>query len=194
MLDKNTLIKVTNRDNGSVGYNIPDLGNLRRYFEAGETKEVTMEELRKLSYTTGGRVILKDYLLIHNKEAVKELLGEVEPEYYYEEEDVKALLEKGSLDELKDCLDFAPEGTIELVKKVAIETELNDIRKRNAIQESTGFNVSSAIEINNETSEERQEETKVRRVATKTTSAEPISTGRRVAAPATSKYKIVNNK
>ena len=85
MLDKNTLVKVTNRDNGSVGYSIPDLGNLQRRFEAGETKEVTMEELRKLSYTIGGNVILKEYLLIHNKEAVEELLGTVEPEYYYEE-------------------------------------------------------------------------------------------------------------
>ena len=35
MLDKNTLIKVTNRDNGSVGYSIPDLGNLKRRFSAG---------------------------------------------------------------------------------------------------------------------------------------------------------------
>ena len=65
MLDKNTLIKVTNRDNGSIGYSIPDLGNLQRRFESGETKEVSMEELRKLSYTIGGSVILKEYLLIY---------------------------------------------------------------------------------------------------------------------------------
>jgi hypothetical protein len=193
MLDKNTLVKVTNRDNGSVGYSIPDLGNLQRRFEAGETKEVTMEELRKLSYTIGGMVILKEYLLIHNNEAVEELLGQVEPEYYYEESDVKDLLEKGSLDALKDCLDFAPEGTIELVKKVAVETELNDIKKREAIQSSTGFNISSAIEVNKETSEERPEEVKVRRTAA-TTVAEPTTTGRRTAAPTASKYKIVNSK
>lgn len=193
MLDKNTLVKVTNRDNGSVGYSIPDLGNLQRRFEAGETKEVTMEELRKLSYTIGGMVILKEYLLIHNNEAVEELLGQVEPEYYYEESDVKDLLEKGSLDALKDCLDFAPEGTIELVKKVAVETELNDIKKREAIQSSTGFNISSAIEVNKETSEERPEEVKVRRTTT-TTVAEPTTTGRRTAAPTASKYKIVNSK
>lgn len=192
MLDKNTLVKVTNRDNGSVGYSIPDLGNLQRRFEAGETKEVTAEELRKLSYTIGGKVILDEYLLIHNKELVAELLGEVEPEYYFEENDVKELLETGSLDALKDCLDFAPEGTIELVKKVAVETELNDIKKRTAIQESTGFNVSSAIEVNKETSEEKTEETKVRRTAT--TTAEPTTSGRRTAAPTASKYKIVNNK
>ena len=194
MLDKNTLIKVTNRDNGSVGYSIPDLGNLQRRFESGETKEVSMEELRKLSYTIGGSVILKEYLLIHNKEGVEELLGTVEPEYYYEEEDVKNLLEKGTLDELKDCLDFAPEGTIELVKKVAVETELNDIRKRAAIQEATGFNINSAIEINKETSEEKPEETKVRRASAPKQEAAPAPTGRRTAAPTASKYKIINSK
>lgn len=192
MLDKNTLVKVTNRDNGSVGYSIPDLGNLQRRFEAGETKEVTAEELRKLSYSIGGKVILDEYLIIHNKDLVAELLGEVEPEYYFEENDVKELLEKGSLDALKDCLDFAPEGTIELVKKVAVDTELNDIKKREAIQASTGFNVTSAIEVNRETSEEKPEEVKVRRTAT--TTAEPTTSGRRTAAPTASKYKIVNSK
>ena len=153
-----------------------------------------MQELRKLSYTIGGNVILKEYLLIHNKEAVEELLGTVEPEYYYGEEDVKNLLEKGSLDELKDCLDFAPEGTVELVKKVAVETELNDIRKRNAIQEATGFNINSAIEVNKETSEERPEETKVRRASAPKKEDAQVSIGRRVSAPTTSKYKIVNSK
>lgn len=192
MLDKNTLVKVTNRDNGSVGYSIPDLGNLQRRFEAGETKEVTAEELRKLSYSIGGKVILDEYLIIHDKDLVAELLGEVEPEYYFEENDVKELLEKGSLDALKDCLDFAPEGTIELVKKVAVDTELNDIKKREAIQASTGFNVTSAIEVNRETSEEKPEEVKVRRTAT--TTAEPTTSGRRTAAPTASKYKIVNSK
>ena len=192
MLDKNTLVKVTNRDNGSVGYSIPDLGNLQRRFEAGETKEVTAEELRKLSYSIGGKVILDEYLIIHDKDLVAELLGEVEPEYYFEENDVRELLEKGSLDALKDCLDFAPEGTIELVKKVAVDTELNDIKKREAIQASTGFNVTSAIEINRETSEEKPEEVKVRRTAT--TTAEPTTSGRRTTAPTASKYKIVNSK
>lgn len=192
MLDKNTLIKVTNRNNGSVGYSIPDLGNLHRRFESGETKEITMEELRKLSYSIGGKVILDEYLIIHNDEAVTELLGTVEPEYYYNEEDVKNLLAKGSLDELKDCLDFAPEGTIDLVKKVAVETELNDIRKREAIKESTGFNVTSAIEVNRETSEENPEETKVRRASVPKPEAAPAPTGRRTAAPSQSKYKVIS--
>ena len=43
MLDKNTLVKITNRYDGRVGYSIPDLCNLHRVFAPIETKEVTME-------------------------------------------------------------------------------------------------------------------------------------------------------
>ena len=50
MLAKDTIIKVTNRDNGVVGYSIPEM-NIRRLFQKGEIKEITMEELRKLSKT-----------------------------------------------------------------------------------------------------------------------------------------------
>ena len=53
MLDKNLMVKVTNRDNGTVGYTIPDLGNLHRTFQSGETKEISMDELRKLSHIIG---------------------------------------------------------------------------------------------------------------------------------------------
>ena len=190
MIEKDTLIKVTNRNNGSASYSIPDLGNLRRRFSAGETKEITMEELRKLSYLPGGAALLRSCLLVHNEEAVKELLSEVEPEYYYTKKEVAEVLEKGSLDELKDLLDFAPKGTINLVKEVAVETELNDVKKRDAILESSGFDVTNAIFVDRETSEEREEEKKERRVKT----AEPAkmetatTPGRRT----TPKYNVVS--
>lgn len=189
MLDKDILVKVTNRDNGSVGYVIPDLNNLHRNFQSGETKEVTMNELRKLSYIPGGEEILRNYLIIHNEDAVKELLNQVEPEYYYTEADVKNLLLNGSLDALRDCLDFAPTGTIDLVKKCAVELKLNDIAKREAILKSTGFNVSSAIEINEETKDDQnQEGPKERRVTSTNTT---VSQGRRTQP---NNYKVVSIK
>ena len=85
--------------------------------------------------------MLKNYLLIQHETAVKELLNEVQPEYYYTEADVKDLLLNGSLDALKDCLDYAPAGTLDLVKKLAVDLELNDVKKRDAIREMLGFNV-----------------------------------------------------
>lgn len=190
MIDKTELIKVTNKGRGITGYVIPDLGNLYREFMPGETKEITMEELRKLSYIPGGKAMLKNYLLIQNETAVKELLNEVQPEYYYTEADVKDLLLNGSLDALKDCLDYAPAGTLDLVKKLAVDLELNDVKKRDAIREMLGFNVTKAIELEKETSaeEDKPEVKPARRVAIKTTA----TTGRRTASPTVTKeYKVV---
>ncbi len=192
MIDNKEIIKVTNRDNGHVGYSIPDLNNLNRTFAPGETKELTMEELRKLSYISGGKILLRDYLVLDNKEAIKELLNNVEPEYFYTEDDVRNLLLNGSLDALKDCLDYAPVGTIDLLKKIAVELPLNDIEKRKAILEITGFNIDNAVRINEETKEDNNIEvsgTKTRRVNIANDNVTK-STGRRVVSD--DKYKVIN--
>ena len=146
MLADNEIVKVTNRDNGSVGYTIPDLGNLHRNFYPSETKKIPVEELRKLSYIAGGDYILKNCLSIDNKELVEELLGKVEPEYFYTKEEVETLLKTGSLDEFLDCLDFAPDGVIDLIKDIAVNIELNDVAKREALKEKLHFDVTAMIE------------------------------------------------
>lgn len=197
MLENNTMIKVTNRDNGSVGYTIPDMNNLHRKFQSGESKEVSMEELRRLSWIPGGQYIIENLLVIENKEAQQELLPSVEPEYNYTREDVEDLLSKGSLEQVQDCLDFAPQGVVNLVKEVAVETELNDIQKREAILAATGFNVSKAIEINKESSKTEEAAAAApsgRRTApmkTTTETGDKVTTGVRRATP---KYNIVGKK
>lgn len=191
MLENNKIIKVTNRFNGSVGYSIQDLNNLHRVFSPGETKEITMEELRKLAWEPGGETLINDYLVIQDNEAIKEILHQVEPEYYYTEKDVKDLLLNKSLDALKDCLDFAPEGTKDLVKKMAVELPLNDISKRKAILEMTGFNVDNAIKINEESAEDsKNDNEKTRRLAEKKENKEIKPTGRRVVI-SDDKYKVI---
>lgn len=194
MIEKDTLIKVKNRDNGTVGYTIPELGNLHRSFSKGETKEITMDELRKLSYISGGKILLQNYLIVQNQDALRELLSDdVEPEYYYGEEEIKKLLLTGSNDQLLDCLEFAPEGVIGLVKDLAVSLKINDISKRNIILEKTGFNVTNAITINEETIEGEGEEAKSsRRSAPVTVEKSDEAPKRRVAAP--QQYNVVSNK
>ena len=95
-MDKNPLVKVRNRDNGIVGYTIPELNNLNRNFQAGEVKEISINELIQLSYLPGGKEILTQYLVIENEEVLKEVLNvKVEPEYFYSDAEVKSLLEEG---------------------------------------------------------------------------------------------------
>lgn len=193
MIDEKKIVRVTNRDNGHVGYRIPDMNNLVRDFSANETKNITVEELKKLAYISGGPTLIRDYLVIEDPEVVEEILGDVEPEYYYDEEDVKKLLLNGSLDELKDCIEFAPKGTVDLVKQLAVELPLNDVTKRKAILDMTGFNVDAAIMINEETKDEVEDTRRVRRVS-EPVKEEVKSTGRRTAVPTVSesKYKILD--
>ena len=179
-MKKDTLIKVLNRDNGSVIYSIPEMNGLRRVFQSGETKEVTFEELEKLSYIPGGMELLRDNLVIKdNQEAINLLLGHVEPEYSYTKQDIVKLLKEGSLDEFLDCLDFAPEGVIDLIKNLAVQLPLNDVEKREAILEKTGFNVTNAIRIKKEVAEPVQEKHTVER-RVKKEQAKPAVTSRRI--------------
>ena len=127
---------------------------------------------------------------IHNEELLKELLGEVEPEYYYSEDEVKTLLLSGSLEQLQDCLEFAPNGVIDLIKSLAVSLKIDNVSKRKAIQEKTGFNVTRAIEINEETEEEEtsKENNQGRRAAPISTKKEDAPQ-RRSAPP---KYNVVS--
>ena len=150
-MDRNTRIKVLNRDNGAVVYSIPEMNGLRRVFQSGETKQVNFEELEKLSYIPGGRDLLQDSLVIlNNSDAIAELLGKVEPEYNYSKEEIIQLMKEGSLDEFLDCLDFAPEGVKELIKTLSVQLPLNDVAKREAILNKLHFNVDAAIRIKKE--------------------------------------------
>ena len=188
MLSKDTLVKVTNRGRGSVGYKIPEMGITRRY-QKGEIKEVTMQELRQLSYIPGGQVLLRESLLVHDPEALKELNPDYEPEYFYTEEDIKNLLLTGSQAQFLDCLDFAPEGVIGLIKDLAVKLEINDLAKREAIYEKTGFNVTKAIMVNKESEAVVEEETKTRRtVAPTVAKSAPEVIGRRTTPVTTGKY------
>ena len=157
MVEKDRAVKLTNRDTGFSGYTIPDTGTHRR-FSPGETKTVTFDEIEKLSWVSGGKEILRDYLIIEDEEAAREILGDVEPEYFYTKETIDKLLREGSLEQLQDTLEFGPKGVKDLVKQEAVETKLDSTAKREAIQESTNFNVTRAIELNESSNEENSDD------------------------------------
>lgn len=176
-------IKIRNRSEGTVGYVIPDMGNLNRQFMVNETKLISEEELQKLYNIPGGQYLLTHCLIVEDKNILQSIVGNVEPEYFYTDEDIKNLLTTGSLDAFLDFLDFAPQGGIDIAKSLAVKLEINDINKREAIKKKTGFDVTKAIEFNKETAEDVHQEEKTRRTA-------PVgetSAARRVEAP---KYKV----
>lgn len=188
-MDKSKLITVKNKYSGVVGYTVPDL-NIHRNFFPGESKDITYEELEKVSFDPGGAVVLKEYLEITDQEVANALLHtKPEPEYYYSEEDVKRIMKEGSLDQFLDCLDFAPSVIIDMIKTLAVEMPLNDVSKRDAIKNKFGFDVTRAIEVKNtkydgETEAATEANASGRRAQPpKKEPSTPAATGRRYQAP-----------
>lgn len=200
MLEDSFIVEVMNRSDGSAGYTLEDTG-VHRSFTPGEVKKITMGELRSLSYLPGGEILLKEFLQIRNREAIEELIGEIEPEYNYNAEDVKRIMTEGSYAQFLDMLDFAPEGVKEMIKDFAVKLELNDVRKREAILQKYGFNVDNAIKNNRLEQEELAKSIKTenngkeqrgRRVPIENNVSKNNNSGRRVAPPVNNKYKIVS--
>lgn len=181
MIQKDKIVAIKNKYGGMVGYKVEELG-INRKFYPNETKEVTFEELQRLSFTPGGDTILTDFLQIDDEEVIEQLFHKKpEMEYFYSREDIKKLMESGSLDQFLDCLDFAPAGVKDIIKDMAVELPLNDMNKRQAIMEKLNFDVNKAIEIKNtkfdgDIKEDAEKEAPKRRVAQKAT---PAPSGRR---------------
>ena len=154
-MDSNTTYLVTNRSASTVVYSIPEDG-IRRSFAPGETKKIRHGELEKLSYREGGKVIMAEYLLIRSEEAIADLGVPTEPEYFMTEEQVIDLMKNGSMDAWLDCLDFAPQGILEMIKSLSVSVPLGDYNKRRALQEKTGFDVDAAIKHMEEEREEKE--------------------------------------
>ena len=188
-MDSNTTYLVTNRSASVVVYSIPE-DNIKREFQPGETKKIRHTELEKLSYQTGGSLLINNYFLIRSEEAIKELGVPTEPEYFMTEKEVIELIRTGSLDAWLDCLDFAPHGVIEMIKKLSVSVPLNDHEKRRALKEKTGFDVDAAIK---HVEEEREEENELPKAPQKrrvqaTAEEAPATSARRT----TPKYNVVN--
>ena len=133
MADK--VFNVKNRSAGIVVYRIPEDG-IRREFAPGETKRIAYSELEKLSYQSGGTQLIAQYLQVQSDEALDELAVHREPEYKMSEQDVVNLI-KGSdnVDEFLDCLDFAPDGIIDLIRTLAVKLPMENTAKKKALKE-----------------------------------------------------------
>ena len=173
------LCNVKNRSSSMVVYRIPEDG-IRRQFAPGESKKIYMSELEKLTYQPGGRALITNFLQITDESVTSNLNIHTENEYYMSEEQIAELIVNGSLDAFLDCLDYAPIGVIDLLKQYAVSIPMNDMEKRSALKEKTGFDVSVAL---------AHIEAEKKDAGAEATEAAPAATsGRRT----TTNYKVVS--
>lgn len=190
--DSKRMFTVVNRSAGKVIYRIPEK-NIRREFAPGETKIIGFDELMALSYQPGGREMMVQYLQIKEDKALQAVGIKPQPEYFMTEGQIVDLLKTGSLEAFLDCLDFAPSGVLDLVKKWALKLPLNDYEKRQALKKKTGYDVDAALK--------QQEEIRADEEALSHPAPDPAAAEPAPAAPAApqgrrtnTNYKIVDNK
>ena len=184
-----TMYNVKNRSAGVAVYKIPELG-IRRSFAPGEVKQISAEELEKLTYRPGGMAILANFLQIQSEAGLQQVGLNPQPEYHMSEKDIQDLLTTGSLDEFLDCLDFAPPGVIDLIKKMSVTLPLGDVSKRKALKDKTGFDCDAALKHLMEEKEDEENGTILKTNERRVKKTETVSTTpeRRV----TPKYNIVS--
>lgn len=197
-MDTNKKVQVRNRSNRVVIYHVDDM-HVRREFAPGETKMIPVDELFALSQKAGGAYIIRNSLFIQDAPTVKEMPMKVEPEYYLDDKGVIDLLKNGSVDALLDCLDFAPGGVIELVKKYAVDLPITDTRKIKAIQEKTGFKVDLALKHKEELAAEAAEaagqtDSGMEVKAAPTRRVQPAAAEEHTGRRTTPKYNVVTKK
>lgn len=147
MIQENMLVEVRNITPGRVVFSIPEL-SIRRLFNRGESKKLSVKELRALKYAPGGEYLLTHKLAVQNQAVIEDIGLNVEPEYFWTRAEIVKLLREGSVDELLDTLEFGPRGVVDYIKRLAVDMPIADMSKRQAIYEMTGFDVTRAIEIN----------------------------------------------
>lgn len=188
-IDLEKKVKVWNRAVGGISYNIPELRIKREWRKTGDLQIVKLEELDAFRYVPGGAKLMNKYMLIKDQDVCEFLGMPTDPEYFYNENDIKVLLEKGTTDQLLDCLEFAPKGVLDILKKVAVETKLDSSEKRKIIGEHLNVNIDAMIR-NNEASKIEGET--VNEEAPKGRRSAPVKSEESKVEEAPKKYNVVN--
>lgn len=144
----NNKIKVISRFHGFLSCSLIN-GKFFRWPRYESVLYLTKEELKELYDMPGAKQIFEK-LFIDDVKVVKEIIGTVEPEYFYTEDKIVFLLTEGTIEQLEDTLNFGPEGIKDLVMNKAIELKISDLNKRNLIKEKTGKDITNCIDITSE--------------------------------------------
>lgn len=169
IIKDDALIEVQNLTGSVVSYIIPETNNVRHFEGQQVRRDITAGELRMLYATRGGRQLIEDYLGIRNRQLAEEFniaTDVFDHEYSWTQKEVDAVLKTGSLDALKDALEFGPEGIRQLIIDRAIALKIPDNNKLAAILEFTGRDVANMIKLQEELKDPEEKDTsnKTRRV------------------------------
>lgn len=139
-------MKVINRSDSTVTYELPEL-SVRRTFSPGEEKDITGKELETLYQQTGGYPLIKDFLLVGDRDWVLRHYPDAPIEYFWNFDDIRKCILEDSPELFSETLDYAPEGVVDVIKRLAWQLPMTDLNKVEALREKTGFDAQAATQL-----------------------------------------------
>ena len=185
LVPDDTIVRLTNMMDSPTGYKLMN-GTFRR-FAPRASMSVTAGEVREVSNMPGTITLFQNYLRVGNKDLATELGvsdDSFEHEYSWGKDEIVGALTTEPIEVLLDALDYAPDAIKESLVDVAVELEIPDVNRRNAIKNATGKDITKMIEIKNTYKDDSQKEDgkpTERRVTQKQAPAKK-SSGRRASA------------
>lgn len=171
LINDTEIVPVKNLMSYQVGYRT--LNGVSRHFAPHQVINITAGELRELTYERGGLILLQNYLQVGNKKLAQEFgISDDMVEYNWTEKNIIDALTTSDIDILLDALDFAPDGIVEELKNKAIELEISDNNRINAINKRLGVDINQIIKnrhVYDDDTTETAEKPKQRRSTSKTT-------------------------
>lgn len=169
-LTKNPAVYITPAT--GVRREIPPLGYI----------EVTAGEIRECSYDSGCSNLLRNYVQVCNPALAREIgVSDETIEYNWGDKEVTEAVTTADMDVLLDALDYAPAGIKQAIVDKAVELEIPDMARREAIEEAMGININRIIENKRLVGQE----TKPAKAQRRRTAAKTTKSGRRVSKEAT---------
>lgn len=165
-INDKTMVTVYNNSDSSVGYTIQQgAGSIvRKWYATGTKKEIELSELKAVMDEPGGRELFITYdkdlrkyvdsfLLIKDNQ-IRNLLDFPElNEYVLDTDGIKNLFNSDDR-KFEDTLSNCSTTILELIVKIAIEENLQDMRKLQLITDYVGYDVIEIIKNNNKEKEE----------------------------------------
>lgn len=170
-------IRIRNLTRNIVVYITPSTG-IRREIAAQGSIYVSAGELRECSYDTGCSNMFHDYIQICNPTLAEELgVSSDIIEYNWKVDDIKEVLlstDDNDYNRFLDALDFAPAGIRQNIVDMAVELEVPDMRRREAIKQAMNVDITRMIEnkhaMQADSEEESKQKTTKRRASSSSTS------------------------
>ena len=154
-------VNVISTVTGTVGITLPELHFKREWPRKGTKLAISKDILREAIYDPGTEYIFKTGMLYIDDMEFKKEIG-LEPEDAVEPENVIVLNDKQmkrylTVAPVRDLKEVLPKLSKEQLKNLvnyAIENELTDIDKCNALKDITGIDVLKAVILNRQNKEE----------------------------------------